>query len=1394
MHSAITKTAFRNWLLGTAMVLFPAAAQAACSDHAPASGSSVTCTGADTTAVIASSSDHVTLDLANGASIVPLSGPSIWLGPSANVTLEQNSITGNQAIANNYAVLLGDASTLTLNGAINSPGGITGPTQGSGSVGLTHSHIILGQTGVITTSGIFVSYGIDGHGGGNIYDINGLVDATTGGINVGAGDVVNIGATGILQTSMGTTADPISGFGISNVTVNMAAGSHINLHGIGRGIQLGTNANVTVGGAITSPGDAATTNSAGGYGVEVGANSYVHILSTGSIVTGNTSNLGNGGTGGTGIYTRVSGVWDTSTIIVDGIISTQKSGAIQAGGGDSITIGQTGHVSVGSFYNAIFVDGYTSAANYTTSVDIAGRVESGTGTTLVMQGDIATGATRVDMIANVTVEATGTLFAQGALAYGNTAGDTHYPDVIDNLTIAGTVGRGNAGTVINLNTGADTLTLLPTAVITGNIDGGSSTNSAHPGDIDTFALDGAANTTGTFDFSVNQLLNFEAGHKIGAGTWVLQGNSGAGLSGLFAVDAGTLKVNGTLSNGGATVASGATLTGSGSIGGTTTIANGGTLQGTAGQVFTLNNLILSSTSKVDVTLGAPSNTGVFHATGALTLDGQLTVHAVPSFGFGVYRLFDYDGALTDNGLTVSSLPSGYAAQVQTSVANQVNLVMSQDVIPDIQFWNGTTTTAVGHVVGGNGTWSAGSQTNWTDANGQRNDAWTGKMAVFQGTSPATTGTVTVDASSGAVVTTGMQFIGSGWIVQGASVGLNGAGGVTTVRVGDGSQPGASSTATISSVLSGAGSLVKTDLGTLYLTGANTYSGGTTISSGSLGIGNGGTSGSVTGNIVDNATLVFNRSDAYEYAGVISGTGAVHQGGAGMLTLSGNSSAFAGSTTIDSGILSVGGTLGGTLGVNAGRLQGTGTVGATTVAFGGTIAPGNSIGTLHTGAITFQTGSIYEVEANDAGQADLIASSGTATINGGTVQVLAANGNYAPETVYTIVTATGGVVRGGASNGFAGVTSNLAFLTPMLTYEPNDVLLTLVRNDLDFASIGHTFNQRSTGAGVQTLGFGAPIYDAILSLDEPSAQMAFDSLSGEIHASLRSAMTDDTRLPRNAVLSHLSHDDGQSVWIEGFGNWGSTDTDFNAADTARNTKGFVAGADTTVDENIRLGLAAGYTHTNLDVDARDSLARINSVHVIGYAGAVFDALRLSAGFGYAHSNLQTVRAVVFSGFSDVLDADYHGSLLQGFGEAAYAIPMEDYTLSPFANFATVRAHTDAFSEQGGDAVLSGAARSDTATFSTLGLRFQSEASDVLSVTANAGWRHTFGTATPFAVLAFDGSAPFAVAGIPTARDVAATDAGVTWHVYPDLSFGLAYNGLLGGGSRDNAFRVTIDKTF
>ncbi|EHB1434237.1 autotransporter outer membrane beta-barrel domain-containing protein [Salmonella enterica subsp. enterica serovar Cerro] len=99
-------------------------------------------------------------------------------------------------------------------------------------------------------------------------------------------------------------------------------------------------------------------------------------------------------------------------------------------------------------------------------------------------------------------------------------------------------------------------------------------------------------------------------------------------------------------------------------------------------------------------------------------------------------------------------------------------------------------------------------------------------------------------------------------------------------------------------------------GTLILNGAMTAKGATVDSGTTLQIGNGGTLGAFNGDIVDNGTLTFNRSDASAYGSVISGSGNVIKQGGGELTLSNNNS-YSGGTTIAEGTLTA--TAGGALG-------------------------------------------------------------------------------------------------------------------------------------------------------------------------------------------------------------------------------------------------------------------------------------------------------------------------------------------------------------------------------------------------------------------------------------------------------------------------------------------------
>ncbi len=176
--------------------------------------------------------------------------------------------------------------------------------------------------------------------------------------------------------------------------------------------------------------------------------------------------------------------------------------------------------------------------------------------------------------------------------------------------------------------------------------------------------------------------------------------------------------------------------------------------------------------------------------------------------------------------------------------------------------------------------------------------------VIAGTGPLT---VTDNSATGNIVFTADNTYSGGTTISAGTLQL-GNGGTAGSITGDVTDNGTlavdrSDTYTFAGAISGSGSVSQIGAGTTILTGTNTYSGGTTVSSGILQVGDGSTTGSIVGNVADNASLVFDRSDAYAFNGSITGTGSVVQAGAGTLTL-GGTSLYSGGTTVQSGTLAV----------------------------------------------------------------------------------------------------------------------------------------------------------------------------------------------------------------------------------------------------------------------------------------------------------------------------------------------------------------------------------------------------------------------------------------------------------------------------------------------------------
>jgi len=408
-------------------------------------------------------------------------------------------------------------------------------------------------------------------------------------------------------------------------------------------------------------------------------------------------------------------------------------------------------------------------------------------------------------------------------------------------------------------------------------------------------------------------------------------------------------------------------------------------------------------------------------------------------------------------------------------------------------------------------------------------------------------------------------------------------------------------------------ITKSGVGTWVLTGANTYSGITTISGGTLQIGNGGSTGSLgTGAVTDNANLTFNLINSTIVSNAISGTGTLTQNGTGTLTLTSNNG-YSGGTIINAGTLQVG---------NANALGTGAVVNNATLAIGTTDL---SLG----GAYTQNTGSALDLTANSSSSFGNITSTGHAAVvnAGSTVNVTV--GGYIPNNAILEIVNTGGTGVTGSAPGTVNTSeTGTSFYTPRVSFTSSilngNLILTADHSSAGFASLANNSNARALGNVLDnepnpssdmtnvlnTLEFSsnAQTTAALNTLgpivDRGVMDTTMLSLNNFIGASIERAKNVLT-LASSGNLDNTgvsSGDDSQlnGLWAKQYGGYIDQGTregivGYNAWNT-----GTAVGLDHMFTDNLTIGASLGYAYGNIHSDENSATTYSNSAEGTLYA--------------------------------------------------------------------------------------------------------------------------------------------------------------------------------------------------
>jgi len=807
-----------------------------------------------------------------------------------------------------------EAGTLALNAANT----ITGITVSGGTLRLGATGAAGGAGGQITTTGSVIDYA---DGITNATPI--LLNSNTTQLQVSTGSATQSGA--ISETG---GSRPLEKIGAGTLTLSGA-----NTYSGGTTITAGT-LQIGAGGTTGTLGAGAVTNNASlvfnrsndltvsnlisgtGSVTKQGAGvltlSAINAYSGGTTISAGTLQLGSGGQNaslGSGAVSIATG----ASLRFDGSGSRTVSGAISGGG--SVTVGGNA-IAVLNSTTSSYTGGTTVNSG---SLVLAGATSAGTGVIQMNGGGLR--ATSAFTLANELIIAAGADVRLSTNSSGQTLVLANQPSAPgrSGFNLLGTL-RLNTSSGGTIQFSAGSVSVADAAQLI--IESGTLLNTTSvtlPGILDRISLTqiDAGATLNLGGQSGGSILNLRGSGRLindGATTTLKGGNFRGNISGTQnIISTGSLTLSGSSNfTGNITVQSGTltvaeTINVLGSVAGGTIVQNGATLAfsrnlGTAtGDAITVGGTGVGGLGALRATLGNAA------LSGAISLTADTLISADSPGGFVISG-----SALVDNNF---ALTIGGSGRVQIS-KNLTSL-------------SSLTKTGVGFL----------------DLSGT--NTFIGPVFINEGGITLQGGSALVDTvavtigSAGQLSTVNLETIGS----LSGSGRFDIAGGTLSIGANNASTE-------YSGNHSNQGTLAKVGTGTLTLTGGSQFSGATTISAGTLQIGNGGTTGALaTGAITNNAALIINRSNDVTFNNAISGTGTLTKLGAGVLTLGGASS-YSGSTTVSAGTLALGH-------ATAGVINSAGT---STVNLGnGTTLQTNASGTL-ANAIEIATGNSVTIGA------------------------------------------------------------------------------------------------------------------------------------------------------------------------------------------------------------------------------------------------------------------------------------------------------------------------------------------------------------------------------------------------------------------------------------------------